>query len=227
MRSICEDLGQRFVGAYSAQMNDILKVEERRRLELFAEDFFFAIAGKLELPRLSAALPCASAPAYHPGIPSRRTMTGGKKVVILSDARPAQENLRAMVARLRDAWEGDVQVVNLHDVDIKGGCQECLRCGAAYRCAYTGKDGFIEFYNQVLRPAHIIVFAGAIVGRQLSWKWREFFDRSFFSTHTPSLVGKQIAFVVSGPLSALPELRETYEAWVELQRSHLVSFVFR
>ena len=97
----------------------------------------------------------------------------------------------------------------------KGGCQGCLRCGAAYRCAYTGKDGFIEFYNEVLRPADIIVFAGAIVGRQLSWKWREFFDRSFFNTHTPSLVGKQMAFVVSGPLRALPELRETYEAWVE------------
>ena len=61
-------------------------------------------------------------------------------------------------------------------------------------------------------PADIIVFAGAIVCRQLSWKWREFFDRSFFNTHTPSLVGKQFAFLVSGPLSLLPELRETYEA---------------
>jgi multimeric flavodoxin WrbA len=225
VRSVCEDLGQKFVGAYSAQMNDILQAEERRRLELFAEDFFFAIAGKTEFPRLSAALPRAPATGYRPGMPSGRTATGGKKVVILSDALPAQQNLGAMVARLRDAWEGDVQVVNLHELDIKGGCQGCLRCGADYRCAYTGKDGFIDFYNEVLRPAHIIVFAGAIAGRQLSWKWREFFDRSFFNTHTPSLVGKQIAFVVSGPLSALPEFRETYEAWVELQRSHLVSFV--
>jgi hypothetical protein len=116
-------------------------------------------------------------------------------------------------------------VVNLHDLDIKGGCQGCLRCGAAYRCAYTGKDGFIDFYNETLRPADIIVFAGTIVSRQLSWKWREFFDRSFFNTHTPSLVGKQVAFLLSGPLSLLPELRETYEAWIEIQRSSLVAFV--
>ncbi|HYW86106.1 MAG TPA: hypothetical protein VFB30_22845, partial [Spirochaetia bacterium] len=109
--------------------------------------------------------------------------------------------------------------------DIKGGCQGCLRYGASYRCAYTGKDGFIDFFNEVLRPADIIVFAGAIVSRQLSWKWREFFDRSFFNTHTPSLVGKQMAFLISGPLSLVPELRETYEGWVELQHSHLVSFV--
>jgi hypothetical protein len=53
----------------------------------------------------------------------------------------------------------------------------------------------------------------------------EFFDRSFFNTHTPSLTGKQFVFLVSGPLSLLPELRETYEAWTELQRSHLVTFL--
>ena len=74
-------------------------------------------------------------------------------------------------------------------------------------------------------PADIIVFAGSITARQLSWKWRELFDRSFFNTHTPSLVGKQFAFLISGPLSLLPELRETYEAWTELQRSNLAAFI--
>jgi hypothetical protein len=38
-------------------------------------------------------------------------------------------------------------------------------------------------------------------------------------------MNKQMAFLVSGPLSQLPELRQTYEAWVEIQRSHLVGFV--
>ena len=225
MRSVCEDLGQRFVGSYSAEMNDLTRADERRRLGLFAEDFFAAITAGTEFQRLSTALPRVSALQYRPGTAPRRTATGGRKIVIMSDMRPGQENLRSMVERLRDSWDGDVRVINLYDLDIKGGCQGCLRCGAEYRCAYTGKDGFIDFYNEVLRPADIIVFAGTIVSRQLSWKWREFFDRSFFNTHTPSLVGKQMAFVVSGPLSLVPELRETYEGWVELQYSHLVSFV--
>jgi hypothetical protein len=143
--------------------------------------------------------------------------------VILTDAQ--SENLLAMTARLEAAFGGAARTVNLHDIDIKGGCQGCLRCGAEYKCAYTGKDGFIDFYNSLLVPADIIVFAGSVVARQLSWKWREFFDRSFFNTHTPSLVGKQFAFLVSGPLSLLPELRETYEGWAELQRSNLVTFL--
>jgi len=210
-------------------MHDLTKPQERRRLRLFAEDFFTAIDGGLEYPRLSAKLPDGVTLPYRSAAPVHVADTRGRKIVILTDARPqsrsGQESLMAMTTRLEAAWAGKARVVNLYDIDIKGGCQGCLRCGAAYRCAYTGKDGFIDFYNSVLVPADVIVFAGALAARQLSWKWREFFDRSFFNTHTPSLVGKQLAFIVSGPLSLLPELRETYEAWTELQQSNLAAFV--
>ena len=223
MRSVCEDLGMRFVGIHSARMDDITKKEERQRLHLFAEDFFTSIERGLEFPRLSAALPEARPIPYQPVTPTRATETRGRKIVILTDAQ--SENLLAMTARLEAAFGGAARTVNLRDIDIKGGCQGCLRCGAEYKCAYTGKDGFIDFYKSVLVPADVIVFAGSVVARQLSWKWREFFDRSFFNTHTPSLVGKQFAFLVSGPLSLLPELRETYEGWAELQRSNLAAFL--
>jgi multimeric flavodoxin WrbA len=228
MRSVCEDLGMRFVGIHSARMDDLMKAEERKRLHLFAEDFFASIQRGLEFPRLSAPLPVEPPRPYAPSSPVRPADTRGRKIVILTDARPGtpgQESILAMATRLQSAWGNDVRTVSLYDIDIKGGCQGCLRCGAAYQCAYTGKDGFIDFYNSVLVPADIIVFAGSIVARQLSWKWREFLDRSFFNTHTPSLVGKQFAFLVSGPLSMLPELRETYEGWAELQQANLAAFV--
>jgi len=227
MRSVCEDLGMRFVGSYSAAMHDLPRPQERERLRLFAVDFFTAIQRGMEFPRVSAALPGAPLP-YASVSPIHPADARGRKVVILTDAQPGQESLQAMVARLEAAWGGSaagVQTVNLHDVDIKGGCQGCLKCGAAYACMYTGKDGFIDFFKSVLVPADIIVFAGQLSARQLSWKWREFFDRSFFNCHTPSLVGKQFAFVVSGPLSMLPELRETYEGWAELQQSNAVAFL--
>ncbi len=225
MRGVCEDLGMRFTGFYSAEMNDIVKAEERERLKLFADDFFYAVATGTEPPRLSAALPGESAAVYRPGPPAKKIPTDRRKIVILTDALPGQENLKNMADRLRAAWDGEVTLVNLHDLNIKGGCQGCLRCGAEYRCAYTGKDDFIEFYKSTLVPADIIVFAGTVVNRQLSWKWREFFDRSFFNTHTPSLGGKQLAFLVSGPLSALPEMREVYDAWAEFQCAHLAAYV--
>jgi len=57
MRSVCEDLGMRFVGIHSANMHDLMKKEERRRLHLFAEDFFTSIQAGMVFPRTSAALP--------------------------------------------------------------------------------------------------------------------------------------------------------------------------
>jgi hypothetical protein len=52
-----------------------------------------------------------------------------------------------------------------------------------------------------------------------------FFDRAFFNTHTPSLSGKQIGFILSGPLSQNPNLREILEAYTEWQKANLVDMV--
>ncbi|HUV06491.1 MAG TPA: hypothetical protein VMX75_02105, partial [Spirochaetia bacterium] len=198
--------------------------EERTRFEAFAQDLFHEIESKASPPRRYQPL-AYHLDAFSPSAPLNRISTQGKRVVVLTDSRPEQTNLLRMIERFQDAFEGEVEVHNLYDVDIKGGCLGCLRCGFNNRCAYSGKDGFIDFYNSTVREADIIVFAGAIVDRQLSWKWRQFFDRSFFNCHTPSISGKQVAFLVSGPLSQLPELRIVYEAWMEIQNSNLVAFL--
>jgi multimeric flavodoxin WrbA len=149
----------------------------------------------------------------------------GKRVVIVTDAEPQQKNLVHMIERFRGAFGGEVDTINLHDLDIKGGCLGCLRCGYDYKCAYTGKDEFIEFYNTRVKTADVVVFAGAIRDRYLSATWKNFFDRSFFNTHTPSLVGKQFAFLISGPLGQNENLREILQAWTELQHANLVGIV--
>lgn len=52
-----------------------------------------------------------------------------------------------------------------------------------------------------------------------------FFDRSFFNTHTPSLIGKQVGFILSGPLRQNPNLRQILEAYTEWQQANLVDIV--
>ncbi len=224
IRGISEDLGMRYLGFYSANMHDLMQKPEQERLELFAQSFFHGIA-TMETPQRMYH-PLQHKPVALPLKPAaHRIPAANKRIVVLSDAQPHHKNLQAMIQRFSRSIEDPVDIHNLYDLDIKGGCLGCLRCGFDNRCAYTGKDGFIDFYNSVLQKADVIVFAGTIVDRQLSWKLRQFFDRSFFNCHTPSLVGKQIAFLVSGPLSQLPELRQVYEAWMEIQRSNLVGFI--
>ncbi|MBN1837098.1 MAG: NAD(P)H-dependent oxidoreductase, partial [Spirochaetales bacterium] len=224
MRGVCEDLRMPFAGFYSANMHDLMKPSERTRLDGFARELFQTIRRREAIPRLHAPLAAAEAPLHLPFSEGRQPLEGFR-VLIVTDALPTQQRLKALVDRFVGAFAEPPEVANLHDLDIRGGCLGCLRCGAGFQCAYAGKDAFMEFYNGTVQKADVIVFAGAIAARQLSWKWRQFFDRSFFNTHTPSLVGKQIGFLVSGPLSQLPELRQVYEAWIEIQRSHLVDFV--
>jgi multimeric flavodoxin WrbA len=230
IRAVSEDLGMKFVGFYSANMNDLRKERERERLTLFANDFFDAASSSRNVPRRYAPLPAgaevdlASQDRSAPAILEPR----GKRITILTDEHGydlRNRNLRAMTSRLAAAWNGAAKVINLYDIDIRGGCLGCLKCGQSYECAYTGKDGFVDFYRNEVMAADVIVIAGAIVDRQLSWKWRQFFDRSFFNTHTPVLTGKQVAFLVTGPLSHMPDVQHVYEAWIELQEANLVDFI--
>jgi multimeric flavodoxin WrbA len=224
IQATCDDLGMRYVGGFSADMPDLLTERGRRQLIQFAGEFYRAIETQSATARRFA--PITSRPFdYVPGPRCQPVDTGGKRVVILTDVEPHQHNLLCMLERFRASLAGDVVTINLHDVDIKGGCLGCLKCGYDNRCAYEGKDGFTDFYRNRLMPADVLVFAGALRDRYLSAKWKTFFDRHFFMNHVPSLVGKQFAFLISGPLSQVPDLRQMLELFVQHQRSNLAGLV--
>jgi hypothetical protein len=162
---------------------------------------------------------------YVPTQAQRRTDISGKKIVLVTDARPHQTNLIRMTEQFMASFSSDIESVNLHELDIKGGCLGCLRCGYDNQCAYIGKDEYIDFYNSKLKPADIIIFAGTVQDRHLSSRWKVFFDRSYFNTNTPSLREKQFGFIISGPFGQIPNLLQFFDAYVQFQRSNLVGFV--
>lgn len=224
IHAISDDLGMRYVGGFSADMPDLLTERGRTQLTQFAGEFYRAIETQSATARRFA--PLAPVPfEYLPG-PSRPPVdTGGKRVVILTDAEPHQHNLLRMIDRLRGSLAGDVATINLHDLDIKGGCLGCLECGYDNHCAYEGKDGFTDFYRNRLVPADVLVFCGALRDRYLSATWKTFLDRHFFMNHAPTLMGKQFAYLISGPLSQVPDLRQWFELFVQHQRSTLAGIV--
>ena len=102
-----------------------------------------------------------------------------------------------MTGRLSENFSGSVGLINLHDLNMKGGCLGCCQCGYDNTCIYN--DGYVDFFKSKLVPADIIIMAGSVPDRYLSSTWKQFFDRSFFNGHTPSLKGKQIGFVMQVP----------------------------
>jgi len=224
INAICDDLDMKYVGAFSADMYDLLEEKKRKELTLFAEHFFLAIENNVSTTKNFQPVP-SSQFDYVPGDVENKMNIGDKKVVVLTDSADSQANLGKMIERFSRSFSGSIEVIDLNDVDIKGGCLGCLQCGYDYSCSYGDKDGYIEFFNTKLRPADLLVFAGTVKDRYLSSRWKLFFDRSFFNTHTPTMIGKQIGFIVSGPLRQIPNLRQVFEAWVEFQQSNLVDFI--
>jgi multimeric flavodoxin WrbA len=224
MHGICDDLDMNFYASYSAEMYDLLKESERAKLLLFFQDFFEVIDRKAPASKVYPPLN-VQASEYTPRTAVDPVDTCGRKIVIVTDEEEDHRNLKQMVQRVAAHFTGQAEVINLHNVDIKGGCLGCIRCGYDNTCVYRGKDGFIDFYNGKLKTADILIFAGTIRDRYLSSLWKKFFDRGFFNTHTPTLMGKQIAFLVSGPLEQLANLRQIIEAYTEWQQANLVGIV--
>jgi multimeric flavodoxin WrbA len=224
LQAISEDLDMRFVGPFSAYMRDLLEEDKRHQFRCFAEEFFGAVERKASITRRYPPTR-QRAFEYTPEFGEPKVDLAGHRMQIITDAQERDANLTRMLQRFQGAFSTEVPVVNLHDVDIKGGCQGCLHCGYDNQCVYTHADGFVEFYESQVKPADILILAGTIRDRYLSSRWKLFFDRSFYNGHAPTLSGKQVALLISGPLSQNPHLRQIAQALLELQPANLAGIV--
>ena len=211
IRSVAEDLGMKYTDGLSLDLVDLRSEDKRKTIITFADSFFNAIEHTSATSTLFKPL-TYSGFTYRPSPVEDPIDAGGKKILVLTDAAGGTSNLEKMVDRFAQSFstKSDVTIARLDDIDIQGGCLGCMRCGYDYTCQY--KDGFTDFYNSRVRTADIIVFAGSLKGRFLSSRWKTFYDRAFFWNHTPSLVGKQMGYLISGPLSQVANLTQYLEA---------------
>jgi multimeric flavodoxin WrbA len=151
MHATCDDLKMRFAGSFSAEMQELLKDEGQAKLVAFADGFFEAI-------EMNTPTPCTYAPIvprefdYMPGPEKSPIAADGKKVVVVTDAEPHQTNFIHMAERFTAALSGEVEVINLHDIDIKGGCLGCLKCGYDNQCAYVARTASSTFTTHSKQP---------------------------------------------------------------------------
>ena len=109
INAICDDLEMKYVGAFSADMYDLLEEEKRKELSLFAEHFFGAIENKV--PTAKNFQPVARSQfEYVPGNIENKVDIGDKKVVVLMDSTDSQTNLGKMIERFCQSFSGEVEV---------------------------------------------------------------------------------------------------------------------
>ena len=225
VHAICDDLGMPFAGSFSPAMQDLTTAEGQRQADGFGVLFLETVASRRPVPRAFPPVRIREW-AYEPGPVDDPVDLEGRRVAIVHDASEGQANTLAMVDRLRRSFRGEVDVVDLNRVSIRSNCLGCMRCGQDNHCVWEGKDEYGEMVRTRLATVDVLIYAGAVVDRHLSSRWRRFFDRGFFNTHTPTYRGKQMAFLVAGPLGQLVNLREVltgYAQWQEVNVAGMVS----
>lgn len=222
--AICDDLGMRFWGAYSAEMYDLAKQPERKRLVDFWNAFLEAAESRRPAQRRHAPATAAEF-CYAPATPAAKQIPAtAKKVLVLSDAQQQDANLRGMVGRFCANFANAVEVVDLHKIKMRGGCLGCIHCSFDNVCVYRDVDDVYEVYEKIV-AADILVEAAVIKDRFVSARWKTFWDRGFFNNHIPILAGKQLGVLVSGPLAQIPNLRQVLEAHAEVGQANLAGVV--
>ncbi|MBP7462087.1 MAG: NAD(P)H-dependent oxidoreductase [Candidatus Delongbacteria bacterium] len=221
IHAVCEDLGMQFGGTFSAEMNDLLKKPQQMVWRGFMKHLIDDVAEKRVLPRAFSPI---SNPSwnYIPVSPLSKTDPTGLKVSLIADYSSGG-NVRAMADRLKACL--GIDPIDISRIDIKNGCSGCCQCGFDNCCIYDGTDSFKEVFVKTVMEADVVIYLGAIRDRYLSSAFKKFFDRSFVFNHAPIYREKQLAWLVSGPLAQIPNLRQIMEIYPGFSHGNLAGIV--
>lgn len=217
-----EDLGMNYIEGFSAAMFDLIEEDKRESLCLFFDRFLQYAREGLHVTRRYKRIENGGN-GFEVGPVEIEPIKQEGRVVLLTDVEKEDKNLNQMIDVFVKSVPVNVDVCNINEIEIHGGCLGCIKCAHDGRCVYN--DDFEEFVRDKINNADAFVFAGKMKGRYLSSHWKLFFDRSFFNGHRPVNKGKQIGFLISGPLSQESNFQSILRAIPEVGLMNMVDVV--
>lgn len=225
MHAIIEDLNMKYTGFFSNNLFDFYKTERRKTFYTFFGNILDAIQNQVPTPKRFNPPILRKDFVFTPSEvqDENKLDSNGKKIIILTDNNNDKSNLGKMIRKFKSSFKSEIEVYNIENIDMKGGCISCLTCGYDNQCFYN--DGYSDFLRKKLLTNDIIVYALTLKDRYFSSRYKQFLDRAFFNGHTPITEGIQFCYVVSGALSQVENLRQIITALSELGRGNLVDII--
>jgi multimeric flavodoxin WrbA len=225
IHGVCDDFGMKMLGFQSNVLNEIMDSEHRQKIRQFFETALKNAEDQKPVVRKYQPITPIDF-RYIPELttPKEKIQTD-LKAVIITDASDPKSNLSVMIQKFNTSFSEPIEVVNLHDLLIKGGCIGCLACTHNNECFYDSIDEYSQFYVEKIRHSDVIMFAGTMTDRYLSSRWKLFFDRSFYRGHTPTWDNKQIGFLISGALSQNANLHQILVAYSQIQNANVCGII--
>ena len=206
-----QDMGMKFVRGLSADMDDLTTVKGREEAEAFFRYLLWAVENGCCEPEL----PVQPEPAHVAVSPVAECVADKSgDVVILTDVRPEDTQLQAMIDRFRAVCPKKTRIVNIREYPFKGGCLGCFGCASSGKCVYP--DGFDEFLRNDIQKAEAEVHAFTISDHGMSAAFKCYSDRQFCNGHRTVKMGAPIGYIVSGNYKYEENLRMIIEGRAEV-----------
>ena len=224
----CQDLGMRMIKGFSADMEDLLRSQgQKEAIAFFRYVLWCRKTESFEPPLAPRSLPVHK-PVQVPKVMQQEEGTersrdkkdqkaGSRKaykVVIVTDAREEDTQLRRMIARFQAVFPYESRIVNIREYPLAGGCLGCFHCAATGKCIY--RDGFDEFLRGDIQSADGTVYAFSIQDHSMGAVFKKYDDRQFCNGHRTVTMGSPVGYLVSGNYSEEENLRMILEGRSEV-----------
>lgn len=197
----CQDLKMKCIKGFSSFSDSILKEEGQKQALEFFNFVKYSVQNGIYESSVTLQKNYCGVKVF---VPYKQVDRLPGKICLLTDCSSTDIQLRSMIDRFRSQSQYSVEVYNLNEQDIKGGCKGCLKCTKNSRCVY--KDGFLELYKN-LSISNAVVLAFTIKNHSIPYQIKKYIDRQFVFGFRNLTRGLPAAFLVAGPLDDEPYLK--------------------
>ncbi len=212
----CADLGLRYIGGLSADMDDLLTEKGQKEACDFWKYVLFCAKKGISEP--SAIRPRKESAPYVASL-AETPKKEGFDTVIVTNMTADNTSLAQMITDFRAVYPYHTRVINIADYPFSGGCLGCFHCAVDGTCIY--KDGFDRFLREEIQTAKAIVYAFTIRDHSMGASFKRYDDRQFCNGHRTVTMGMPMGYLIDGDLSAEPNLRLIIEGRCDVGHNFL------
>lgn len=216
IRENCLDLGLKYLGGLSADMDDLLAEKGRADAEAFFDYVLFCAKNGLCQPLPAKA---KTAPAAYERQLQQTAKKDGFDTVIVTNGEREDAALAAMIADFAAVYPYKTRVINIAEYPFAGGCLGCFRCAADGKCVY--RDGFDRFLREEIQTAGAIVYAFTIKDHSMGASFKRYDDRQFCNGHRTVTMGMPMGYLISGDYASEENLRLIIEGRCQVGQNFL------
>ncbi|NMP36718.1 MAG: iron-sulfur protein [Clostridiales bacterium] len=212
----CFDIGLKYIGGLSADMDDLLKPEGQKDALSFWKYVLFCASNDIyeTAPNTSKAVTAEYSASF-----SQTSKDGSFPTVIVTNLEQNDVSLDNMIKDFRAVYPHETRVINIAEYPFSGGCLGCFNCAGDGKCIY--KDGFDTFLREQIQTASAIVFAFTVKDHSMGASFKRYDDRQFCNGHRTVTMGMPMGYIVNGDYAGEGNLRMIVEGRCEVGHNFL------